>query len=358
MDSPAIVNAELADQPVPPGRPCEKCGAPIEPGDHFCNGCGQIQETEPVEAELVQKFFRCQSCGAEVAMDANSRSYVCPFCDSTYVVDFSPAESGRQPPEFVIGFAIAPEQAARRFHQWLRENTWFRPGDLRLAQLEGKLRGVYLPFWSFSMQAESVWRAEIGEYWYRTESYTVTVNGKTERRTRQVRETEWWNLSGRHHDYYSGYLIAGSRGLGQQESQRILPYRLEALKRYQPYFLAGWLSEEYSIDRETALAQCREEFNRRVQADVAAFLPGDTYRELRVGTEYAQIGSDLILLPVYLASYRYRNKLYRFMLNGQTGRIAGDKPLSRRRIGAAVGGAVGLVVLILLLLWLLGVFGR
>jgi len=94
------------------------------------------------------------------------------------------------------------------------------------------------------------------------------------------------------------------------------------------------------------------------QADVAAFLPGDTHRALSLGTEYSQIGSDLILLPVYLASYRYGDTVYRFMLNGQTGKIAGDKPLSWRRIGSAVGGGLGVILVILLLLWLLGGLGR
>ena len=58
-----------------------------------------------------QKFVRCDNCGSEVAMDPEQRSYVCAFCDSTYVVEFSPDISSRQSPEFVIGFAVTPEQA-------------------------------------------------------------------------------------------------------------------------------------------------------------------------------------------------------------------------------------------------------
>ena len=37
------------------------------------------------------------------------------------VVEFAPDESGRQPPEFVIGFAVTPEQALEKFKQWIRE---------------------------------------------------------------------------------------------------------------------------------------------------------------------------------------------------------------------------------------------
>jgi hypothetical protein len=278
----------------------------------------------------------------------DTRSFTCPFCDSNYVVELPPAETGRQPPEFVIGFAVTPEQAIEKFRHWLRQSNWFRPGDLSRSSVEDKLKGVYLPFWSFSMLAESQWSAQIGEHWYRTETYTTTENGQTVTRTRTVTETEWWPLAGKHHQYYSGFLVSGSRGLPQTDAERIKPFHLAALKRFQPSFLAGWLSEEYSVDRDAALALCKAEFARREQAEVAAFLPGDTHSRTQVATDFSQINSDLVLLPVYLLSYRYQKRLFRFLVNGQTGEMAGDKPISGRRILAVVGAALVLICLVAL----------
>jgi hypothetical protein len=287
-------------------------------------------------------------------MDPDHRSYVCAFCDSTYVVEYSPDTSQRQPPEFVIGFAVTREQAEEKFRYWIGRNSWFRPSDLQSAMRTDKLQGVYLPFWSFSMTADSTWSANVGEYWYRTETYTTTDSkGKTVTRTRRVQETEWWPLSGRHHGYYSGFLVSGSRGLSQQDAERIKPFQLPALKRYKPYFLAGWLCEEYSISREDALHVCEEEFRRREQAQVAAFLPGDTHRGLRVITRFQNANSDLCLLPVYIFSYRYKGKVHRFLVNGQTGKYAGEKPVSWLRIGIAIGAAVFAIGAVALLLALL-----
>src|SRR5438270_2992625 len=115
---------------APSGKPCEACGTPVEPLDKFCPACGAANpdfrpatqarsasegsrtESASTQRDIVpQKFFRCQQCGAEVATDPNQRSYVCPFCDSTYVLEFSPDQTGRQPPEFVIGFALTPDRA-------------------------------------------------------------------------------------------------------------------------------------------------------------------------------------------------------------------------------------------------------
>jgi predicted RNA-binding Zn-ribbon protein involved in translation (DUF1610 family) len=367
------------DAAAPHGQPCEACGCPLEPQDKFCPACGTVHEgasasivtatvvpTASVEAVAVddasqdgfsdakpaseakpkdQKFFRCDNCAAEIGAEGEQRSFVCPFCDSTYVSEFSPASSGRQEPEFVIGFVITPEQAHAKFRAWISENSMFRPGDLKSATIQDKLKGVYLPFWSFSMLAESSWDANIGEYWYRTETYVSRDSkGNMVTKTRRVRETEWWPLNGRHHRYYSGYLVSGSKGLAQDQAERIKPFNLPALKRFEPMYLAGWMSEEYSIARDDALKHCQQEFYSREQRNVATFLPGDTQRGLTVSTSFSDVNSDLCLLPMYILSYRYGDTLYRFLVNGQTGRCAGDKPLSWKRIGLFSLGVVALIL--------------
>jgi len=369
-NEPTIADAA----PVSAHLNCEACGAPLDPQDAFCTACGTPHEVviatgddSVVEAEVIadeadheiaeQKHFRCQNCGAEVATSPQTRSYTCPFCDSTYVVEVPASENPRQPPEFVIGFSVTKEKAQELFRNWIHDNAWYRPGDLASAKVAEKLRGIYLPFWSFSMLAESGWHAGIGEYWYKTETYTTMENGKMVTKTRRVRKTEWWNLAGRHHRYYSGYLISGSKGLGQEHADRIKPFHLPALKRYKPYFLAGWLSEEYSVARDEAIERCKQEFHQWEQANIASFLPGDTHRDLRVETRFSQANSDLILLPIYLLAYNYQGKLYRFMINGQTGKVAGDKPVSWKRIWAAIGSGVAAVLIVVLILMLLGAFG-
>lgn len=358
-NSDEIIDLEIAG---PAGTPCDACGCPIEQGDRFCPACGTpnpaFDQPASAQAKPDKKFIRCESCGSEITTDLDHRSYTCPFCDSTYVVEFAPDQSHRQPPEFVIGFAINPEQATEKFHAWLNTNSWYRPGDLQQARIDEKLKGIYLPFWSFSMLADSRWRSSIGEYWYRTETYTtVNSKGKPVVRTRQVRETEWWPLNGKHHRYYSGFLVSGSHGLPQSQAERIKPFNLPALKRYEPFYLAGWISEEYSVERDEARQLCEQEFLRREQSNIAAFLPGDTHRDLHVTTDFSQVNSDLILLPVYLLSYRYKDKLYQFMINGQTGKMDGDKPVSGMRIGMLIGGIALLLLCLIIILVVLGAIG-
>ncbi|MFQ5653328.1 MAG: zinc ribbon domain-containing protein [Planctomycetota bacterium] len=336
---------------------CGRCGAPVETGDLFCAACGARAEEgdgAPTTPDTVE--VRCEACGARVRRGREERSFRCPFCDSAHVLEH-PYDPERHDPEFVVPFAVPPRRAQELFRAWLGRGSVLTPGDLSKRAAAQRMRGVYLPFWSFTALGESRWRARIGEHWYRTETYTVTVtrNGKTttETRTRTVRETEWWPLEGRYHRYLSGILISASRGLPQAQAEWIEPFELTVAKRYEARFLAGWLSEEHSIARDEAEERCLVELERRQREGVRAFLPGDTHTDLEVESEYSRWSSDLILLPVYLLSYRYRDQVYRFLLNGQTGRAAGERPRSPARIAlvvlAVLGALGGLVLLVALL---------
>ncbi len=358
-----IIEAEIVDH-----RPataaitqCGSCGTPREPGSRFCIACGvpfevpqetndQVAPSNPDHPSFT-KTIHCDSCGADFATSQEQRSYTCPFCDSNFVVDKPTQDDSRRQPEFVIGFAIDKTKAQEIFERWMANNGWFRPGDLRMKAMSDKQRGIYLPFWHFTMIAESQWSARIGEHWYRTETYTTRDSkGNTQTHTRRVQETEWWPLLGRYHKYYSGYLVSASRGLTQKEALSIQPFDLNALVRYRPFYLAGWLSEEYSIEPTEAISVAEQEFRKRQVRNIQVFLPGDTNADLNVSTELTSSGSDLILLPVHILTYHYRDKLYRLLINGQTGKIVGDKPLSATRIAV-----FAIVVIIILSLLVLGI---
>jgi hypothetical protein len=286
-----------------------------------------------------------------VLVPENERTATCAFCGTPYVARGESA-AGRRTPEFVLPFAVGRREAEVAFRSWLGRSGWLVPGDLSLRGKVAALRGVYIPFWSFSMRSESEWSARIGEHWYETvtETYTTTVNGKTvtRTRTRRVQHTEWYPLSGRFHQFHSHYLVSASKGLPQDFADAILPFPVSEVTRYAPHFLSGWLCEEYSMERDVAAALSARKFEEKERADIAAHLPGDCHDDLAVSTRFFDATEDLILLPIWIFAYAYGGKTYRFALNGATGKAHGLKPVSAARVALLVAAILIIVALAVL----------
>ena len=312
----------LGDAPVN----CPGCGDPVDVGENFCGVCGRDLrdlQAKGAPGDDRRQSLSCQACGAALSVDEQIRSVVCPFCKSPQVVEVP--DQGVDP-EFILGFANTEDVARERFGRWVRKGGLTVPGDLARAATLSDVRGVYVPFWSFSVRADTEYSCRIGEYWYRTETYTTIVNGKVVTRTRTVRETEWFPFSGTYHGYHNRYLVSGSKGLSQKLADAIMPYELGALHRFQHSFLAGWMAEEPSVEQDAAYEVSNGYFLGEERKRVAAFLPGDTQRGLEVRTSFSQATSDLILLPLWILVYDYRGKQHRFVMNGQSGAMSGTRP--------------------------------
>ena len=128
------------------------------------------------------------------------------------------------------------------------------------------------------------------------------------------------------------------------------PWDLTQLEPYQPEFLAGFSAEGYQVDLDEGFVEARAIMDRQIRRDVKFDIGGDRQRVHRVDTQVSDVTFKHILLPVWMAAYRYRGESYRFVVNGTTGRVQGERPWSAWKIGFAVllglivAGAVGYVV--------------
>jgi hypothetical protein len=331
---------------------CPSCGSPVDPDSAVCSTCGTPlggAAAAPAEPPAPSVGFECKSCGAQVACEPGRPSQACAFCGSTYVVEVATDQLSGLVPELILPFRIDREEAQRRFESWGRSD-FLAPADFRKAPRLDRLEGVYLPFWTFSMKAESEWTADIGEHWYETreESYTDS-QGKRQTRTHTVQHTEWYPLSGRHHSYFFHHLVSGSRGLSQEEMAAVSEFDLLEIRRYRPQYLAGWSAESFGVPREEALAATQQLFQEKEGELIPRFLPGDTQRDLEITTRFEEISDDLLFLPFWIGSFSHRGKPYRFVLNGQTGEATGTLPTTPWKKIAIT--AVILVALILII-WL------
>lgn len=287
---------------------------------------------------------RCSACGANVELPAAVRSTTCAFCDSALV---DAAADAAEPVDGVAAFGVDAGVAADRLRGYLAGH-WFAPETVRRAARPDELRGVLVPFWVFDAVARSSFSARIGIYWYRTETYTVTQNGKRVTKTRRVRETEWFPLEGSHVRQWFDHLVSASRGLPESEANALEPFDLGAALPYAPALVAGVVAERSTIPRAEAAATAGKELARLEQEVIGrSHLPGDTHADLRSSTQSQLAPPRLVLLPVWIAVVRGPKGPIRLSVNGQTGEVVGAVPRSGTKIALlvaliliVVGGAV------------------
>jgi hypothetical protein len=106
--------------------------------------------------------------------------------------------------------------------------------------------------------------------------------------------------------------------------------------------LAGFRAEGYGVQLEDGFSEARQIMDRQIARDIRFDIGGDRQRIHSVGTDVDDVTFKHILLPVWLAAYKFRGKTYRFVVNGRTGRVQGERPWSAWKIAMAV--ILGLIV--------------
>jgi hypothetical protein len=240
--------------------------------------------------------------------------------------------------------------AAERVKHWLRTRHPWSHSGLKKAPLQD-VRGIYVPAYLYSALAQSEYSASIGEEYTETETYTTTENGKTVTKTRTVTKTEWRSLSGRHAEYVPDVLVTASRGLSNVELEHIEPFDLRMLARYEPALVAGWIAEEPSLTREECLAMARQEAMEKVKRRLDAFMPGDSHRMQDVDTQLSEESLEVCLVPVWVLAARYdpEKPPLRVVVNGQSGEVHGEVPISWVKVVLTVVAVAVLALVVYLM---------
>ncbi len=296
---------------------------------------------------------RCGECGATVSFPENMTATACDFCGSSQILD---QEENRKliRPESVVPFKVDRKAASKSFSAWIKK-LWFRPSDLKRLASVTEINGVYVPYWTFDASVESSWTAEAGYYYYETETYTEEdSDGQEVEKTREVQKTEWEPAWGGRSDEYDDLLICASGGLPADLAERLKSFSTEGLKPYAPAFLAGWKAEEYSKDLNTSWGEAVGQMESSQRDHCGGDVPGDTYRFLNVTNRFSDETFKHVLLPIWISAYRYHSKIFRFLVNGQTGEVVGKAPWSVVKIALFVLTLCALIALGVLLYMKLG----
>lgn len=338
---------------------CEQCGADLkfEPGTTalkcpYCAYLNPIPENPSLGVEerdyytylnqsLNEKILsevltvRCTGCAAETTLAEDVVADECPFC-GTALVQTTTSKKWIKP-EALLPFQVTRKAAYEAYRNWLG-SLWFAPNKLKAAaRHEEALNGMYLPHWTYDTQTMTQYTGRRGEYYYETEYITLRdAQGQTRQEARQVQKIRWYPASGTVHNHFDDVLVVATDSLPQAYTENLSPWDLPQLLPYQDSYLRGFRTESYHIGLAEGFEVAKRQIHPLIEASICRDIGGDVQDLNHAQTQYQNITFKHILLPTWLSAYRYSGRVYRFMVNGRTGEVAGERPWSWVKIALAI----------------------
>lgn len=348
-------------------KKCPQCGGVMDfdpaTGNLKCPYCDyeetiKVQKKAPKKAEELdfyaaehtanhdwgaeKKTILCKACGAESIYDALQTSAVCPFCGSNQVMEQN--EKDTIAPGGVVPFHISAEEASRLFHRWIKRK-WFCPKLAKESAKPKRFKGIYLPYWTFDTDTYSSYEGEYGIDHTRKDK-----NGES--RT----ETRWHRTSGTYEEFINDELVLASTNHDKSMLRKLEPFDTEKNKSYKPEYIAGFIAERYSIGIKDAWKIAKKSIKQKLKEKISTKIEvehhADHVRDLTLDVAYDNITYKYLLLPIWTSNFKYNDKVYQFMVNGQTGKVAGKTPLSVPKIIITVVGVIAIIAI----LYFLGLF--
>tara|TARA_B100001287_G_C22684948_1_gene532762 strand:+ start:2638 stop:3702 length:1065 start_codon:yes stop_codon:yes gene_type:complete len=317
---------------------CTNCGADLSysPGTTQlkCEYCGSENEIIQIDQEIeeldfeeylsnevnkevlvTQAYVNCKQCGASSTLPENVTSSSCPYCASPLVIEQAEDEKVIQP-KSLLPFKLDRSQSREKVKKWVKK-LWFAPNKLQKVVLNFEyFKGIYIPYWTYDMDTISNYTGQKGKYYY------VKSGDKN------VRKTKWYPASGTINKFFDDILTPATKSLPERYIKKLEPWDLENLIPYDKNYLTGFITEKYQIDFKDGFKEAKTIADKEIRILIRKDIGGDTQRIQHVNSIYNDIKFKHLLLPVYVSSYNYNNKIYQFLVNARTGEIQGQRPYS------------------------------
>ncbi len=317
---------------------CESCGSPDEiiplhegireyPLDGY-----HSREAQNVAFEGASCVF-CQNCGAQILFGQYDTATVCPMCGSTQV-DVKKQESGI-PPEGIVPFRLDQKEAQEKFHAWIKKR-WFAPNSLKKTYQEGRLTGLYIPFWTYDAKADGWFTGRGG----RTRTYR-DKDGHTHT------TTDWYPVRGSVGQFFNDLQVCASEKSNSKYLNDVLPYdTVNDIKPYSPQYISGFQAEKYAWRGDACFRLAERMIKDALEAqarDSILAMGYDQAQVLEVQFSCSNVTYKHVLLPLWSAVFSHKGKLYQYLINGETGKVSGGRPYSAPKIVAAVLAAIAVL---------------
>lgn len=287
------------------------------------------------------RMYRCPSCGCEIVAEADQAAGSCVYCGNPLVM--GDALVGMAKPDYVIPFSQAKDQVTERYKAYIKKKKLLPSSFAAMNKVE-EIKGVYVPFWLFdcATSSDAVWRGtkvssrRQGNYQVTTTKHYLVRRGGT---------LDFANLP-----------VDASGRMDDVIMESVEPFDPADKKTFALPYLSGFGAQKADISAQQARPRADQRIRTSVEQALRSTVMGYTSLTLqKCAVDINQSAAREVMMPVWLLNTRFKDKVYTFAMNGQTGRFIGNLPVSLGKallwfFGIAGGLSAILLVLINLIL--------
>jgi DNA-directed RNA polymerase subunit RPC12/RpoP len=282
----------------------------------------QATEEERRIFEEYSSLYQCPSCGAAIVTDRNTSATKCYYCHSPVVLQGR--VSGEYRPSKILPFKIPEETAKSRFTEYCAKR-WFLPKGFKQSLLD-EVTGIYIPYWTANCttkgfvraSAENITSWRVGDYRYtKVDSYIAVRAGNMQ---------------------FERIPADASAKADDSIMENLEPFDYNAVVDFKMSYLSGFLADKYDVTKDEVLPRIKQRAETSAKNVLSADISGyDSVRVTSSDFKTTRVCWEHMLFPIWFLSYKYKDKIYKFAMNGQTGKFAGELPINMGKLALVCG---------------------
>ena len=289
---------------------------------------------ESLDWGKAKKSLVCKNCGAETIMDSADTAQCCPYCGSTQVMPVD-NDDDVMAPGGVVPFEITKDKAAMLFKSWMKGKL-FAPNEAKKSCEAKNFNGVYLPYWTYDSQTTSPYEVKLG--FRHTDSKGNSY-------------TTYKIYRGIYERFIDDETVYASKKTNNRFIKAASVFDFSKLRKYSPEFIAGFLAERYTVGLDEGWDIAKEQIKAKLQNEIGNMEKkrhhADTVSKVIFNTAYSKVTFKYVLAPIWIANFKFKEKLFNIVINGQ---VRGEAPVSPLKVFIAILIAIAVFALIAFLL--------
>jgi len=264
------------------------------------------------------RSYVCPSCGAELLCDVTTAATSCPYCGNPTVVPGQFADTRK--PDYVIPFKVDKDAAVAALKQHYKGKPLL-PGSFASENHLEEVKGVYVPFWLFDGEATA------------NVTFAATRSRVHTTASERITTTEHYRVERSGKVSFEKVPVDGSTKMPDSHMDAIEPFDYAQMEPFSMAYLPGFLADKYDVDADSCADRAQERCRNSAIAAMEETVTGYSSCSVQhADVQIRQNDTHYALLPVWLLSTKWQEKNYLFAMNGQTGKLIGDLPVSKGKL--------------------------